>query len=72
MRKIQKGSYERLLTFHTTKRHRPSNTIKRKPYIPVQREMCECGKLVSKNIMDRHLKSNLHQRLIRLKTQCSE
>ncbi len=70
MRPIKEDSYTRLLTHHTTKRHRPANTIKRKPYVPVHRDMCECGKLVSVNLRERHEQSQIHNRLVQLKHMC--
>ncbi len=56
-------SYSRLLLHHT--KRRLGRKIEGR--VPVERVVCQCGKPVSVNILERHQTTGIHNRLMQLK-----
>lgn len=56
-RQLMEGSYERLCSHHNK---------------PVEKLLCECGRMVSINIIERHQQTGIHKKLIDFKNRCAK
>lgn len=65
MQSTTPDSYTKLLVQQT--KRRLGRKIQGKPR--VERTICDCGKPVSVNVMERHLTTEIHRRLFKLKME---